>query len=71
MTDAEKDAAVLAYNEANPDMPIETLSDVEGYNAEGFDLGFAIIQVFGLLDILWVFLMVTTAYKVGSYGEFG
>lgn len=70
MTEQEIDSAVAAYNEAFPDTPIEKLSDVEGYNADGFDLGFAMLQVFGLLDILWVFLMVSTAYKVASYGEF-
>ena len=71
MTEAQIDAAILAYNQANPDTPVETLSSAAGQDAETLDLGFAIIQVFGLLDILWVFLMVSTAYKVASYGEIG
>lgn len=70
MSEAQIDAAIVKYNNAFPDTPIEKLSDLEGYNADGFDLGFAMLQVFGLFDLLWVFLMVSTAYKVASYGEF-
>ncbi|MEO0477517.1 MAG: hypothetical protein AAF085_16355, partial [Planctomycetota bacterium] len=71
MSEEQIDETVKTYNEANPDNQLATLSDSEGIDADTWDLGFAMLQVFGLLDILWVFLMVSTAYKVASIGEIG
>ena len=68
---AEIDAAVAAYNTDHPDDPISTeLSKQEQAFVGTFDYIIAFFTAFGLLDILWVFLMVGTAYKVASHGEF-